>query len=105
MGIQRIPAMQFTIDRSETKNGKQIIRFKRANYASILFVAFIIGINLFVNIIVPIGPIPGIISSVILYLVFLGLFYQQLEQFKEELKLIEIKEKTKTNNSEHEEPF
>lgn len=98
MKLQRIPAMQFTIDKSETKNGKQVIHFKRANYASLILLAMIVGINVFVNSVVPLGPSPGIITSVILYLIFLGLFNQQLGQFKEELKLIKKEFVVKNKN-------
>ncbi len=91
MKIQRMPIMQLTIDKAETKFGKQVIRFKMANFAVLPLVGMIIGVNYIMNFEADLGPIPGIVVSTILYLISLGRFNQQLEQFKEELKSIERK--------------
>ena len=87
MGMQRMPTMQLMIERNETKNGKQIIHFKRANYISVLLIAIIVIINIFARL-VPIGPEIGVLISIFLHGLLLGRFYQQFEQFKEEIKLI-----------------
>jgi len=91
MKFQRMPIMQLTMDRTEKKYGKQIIRLKMANFASLGHLSMIIGINLVWNLRTPFEPTVGILLSIIIYLFGLGYYSQQLEQFKEELKLIELK--------------
>ena len=96
--MQRIPTMQFTIDKHDTKNGKQIIRFKLADFASVLMIVFIILINILVRTTIPIEPKYGVIVSVFIYIYSLGIYNQQLGQFKEELKLIQKELNDKNEN-------
>lgn len=88
MELQRIPIMQFTIDREETIDGQQVIRFKRANFSSAVIFLVVSGLNIVPLFVEPISFEYGLIVSFIYYIITLGVYNQQLGKFKEELKLI-----------------